>query len=156
MKILIADNEKLIRYTLKSMLKEIKIKNEVISEARDGEEMTKLIKTLKPDIAFVDIRMPKLNGLEAIKIAKKFSPDTKWIILTSYSEFNYAKEAISLGAYEYLLKPVKPEKLEKTLSDILELEKNNNIIANETFENEINSLFYNTRSFDKKEQNNRP
>ncbi len=153
MKIIIADNEKLIRYSLKSMLKEIKIENEVISEARDGEEMIDLIKTFSPDVAFVDIRMPKINGLEAIKIAKTFSPDTKWIILTSYSEFEYAKEAISLGAYEYLLKPVKPEKLEKTLIDIQEIEKNNNIIISETFENEINSLFYNTRSFNEKKLN---
>jgi two-component system response regulator YesN len=135
------------------MLKEIKIHNEILGEARDGEEMIELIKIYTPDVAFVDIKMPKLNGLEAIKIAKTFSPDTKWVILTSYSEFNYAKEAISLGAYEYLLKPVKPEKLEQTLSEILQIEKKNIIISNESFENKINSLFYNTRSFDDEKEN---
>ena len=153
MKIIIADNEKLIRYTIKSMLEEIKTENQVIGEAKDGEELVELIKKYAPDVAFVDIKMPKLNGLEAIKIAKNYSPETKWIILSSYSEFEYAKEAISLNAYEYLLKPVSPDKLEDTLSAILKLEENNNITTNETFENEINSLIYNTRSFDEKKLN---
>ena len=153
MKIIIADNEKLIRYTIKSMLEEIKTENQVIGEAKDGEKLVELIKKYAPDVAFVDIKMPKLNGLEAIKIAKNYSPETKWIILSSYSEFEYAKEAISLNAYEYLLKPVSPDKLEDTLSAILKLEENNNITTNETFENEINSLIYNTRSFDEKKLN---
>ena len=121
MKILIADDEKLIRYSLKSMIEDMKLALEIIGEAGNGQEMIDLVKKRNPDIAFVDIKMPGLSGLEAIKIARDISPHTKWIILTSYSEFDYAKEAISLGAAGYLLKPVSPEELSATINEIIQI-----------------------------------
>ncbi len=146
MRILIADDERLVRYSLKSMLEEIKIPLERIYVAGNGEEMIEQVERASPDIAFVDIKMPKLNGLEAIKAARKLAPGTKWIILTSYPLFDYAKQAIGLGASGYLLKPVSPEELEKTIREVLQENKKDNIILNEKFESKINALFHNTIS----------
>ncbi len=146
MKILIADDEKLVRYSLMSMIEEMKLSTEIVGEAGNGEEMIDLVNKRSPDIAFVDIKMPRLNGLDAIKIAREISPRTKWIILTSYSEFDYAKEAISLGAAAYLLKPVSPEELSETINDMIKENKKENIVLNEKFESKINALFNNTSS----------
>jgi two-component system response regulator YesN len=92
MKILIVDDESLARSTLRSMLQELQVPLEVLEEATNGEEMVALVQQYTPDIVFVDIKMPKLNGLEAIKQAKAFAPDARWFILTGFSEFTYAHE----------------------------------------------------------------
>ncbi len=92
--------------------------------------------------------MPKLNGLEAKKIAKDISTKTKWIILTPYSKFSYAKQAITLDTEDYLLKPVKPAKLLETIDKIILKQKNENIIHNKEFENKVSTYFNNIRSMD--------
>ena len=89
-------------------------------EATTGEQMVNLVRQDLPDVAFVDIRMPGLNGLEAIKAAKTLSPLTKWFILTGFPEFDYAHEAIRLGVSGYLLKPISPAELKKILDDFAE------------------------------------
>ena len=98
MTILIADDEKLVRYTLMSMLKEIGIPASAIQVACDGQETVDKIAATNPDLAFVDIKMPRLNGLDVIKRGRALSPHTKYIILTSHSMFEYAKQAVELGA----------------------------------------------------------
>lgn len=78
--------------------------NYTVSSASNGEEALLLIKEKKPDLVFTDICMPGMNGLELMREVIKFYPFTRFIILTNYAEFSYAKEAISLGAKDYLLK----------------------------------------------------
>lgn len=151
MRVFIADDESLIRKSLKSMLQEMKVPIKLVGEAVNGEEMVQKISELQPDLAFVDIRMPKLNGLEAIKIVKTVSPHTQWVILTGFSEFDYAKEAIQLGTANYLLKPVSPEDLEKVLQELFEKHKDNLIRYNQEFKNEIVSLYHGFRSIDELE-----
>lgn len=120
MRAIIADDENLVRASLKSMLEEADLPVRVVGEATDGHELVSLVGKFLPDIAFVDIKMPGLNGLEAIKASKKLSPCTQWIILTGFKEFDYAREALSLGAACYLLKPVSPKELEQTLKKAME------------------------------------
>ncbi len=67
MRILIADDEYLARSTLRSMLEEFNLPLDLVAEACDGQEMASMVSQCLPDIAFVDIRMPKLNGLQAIR-----------------------------------------------------------------------------------------
>ena len=112
MRVLIADDESLARSSLRTILQELQIPLRIVGEAANGEELIELVKQYTPDIVFVDIRMPKVNGLEAIRVGKTFSPHTRWFILTGFSEFDYAKEAIRLEAADYLLKPVDPAELE--------------------------------------------
>lgn len=80
-------------------------------EASDGEIAYPLIKKTLPDILITDIRMPFMDGLELSRLVKKEMPKIKIIILSGYDEFEYAKEAISIGVTDYLLKPMTGEKL---------------------------------------------
>ncbi|WJE50720.1 response regulator [Bacillus cereus] len=142
MRVLIADDEGLIRTSLRSMLEELDFPIEFGGEAANGEEMIEKLKETEPDIIFVDIRMPKLTGLEAIKIGKTISPWTQWIILTGFSEFIYAQEAIQLGAANYLLKPVSLEELEKALQQLFEQYQKHLIRLNKGFENDMVALYH--------------
>jgi two-component system, response regulator YesN len=146
MRVFIADDESLIRTSLRSMLEELDIPIEFVGEAENGQEMIEKLTKTEPDLAIVDIRMPKLTGLEAIKIGKTISPRTQWIILTGFSEFSYAQEAIQLGAANYLLKPVSPEELEKVLHQLFEQHQKQLIRLNHEFKNEMVSLYHGFRS----------
>ncbi|MGE5223511.1 MAG: response regulator transcription factor [Omnitrophica WOR_2 bacterium] len=140
MRILIADDEFLVRSSLRSMLEELNLPFNFVGEATNGEEMVAMAEQFLPDIAFVDIRMPRLNGLEAIKTGKKVSPYTRWYVLTGFPEFDYAQEAIRLGVAGYLLKPVNPEELQKALADFFEENQKQKTIQNKQFENELMML----------------
>ncbi|TJY40670.1 response regulator [Cohnella pontilimi] len=111
MNILIADDEILVRSSLRSMLEELDLPIRIAGEARNGEELLALLDSESPDLVFVDIRMPKLSGLDAIRLGKEKAPGAHWIILTGFTEFEYAQEAIRLGATNYLLKPADPAEL---------------------------------------------
>ena len=112
MHILIADDDRLVRYTLKSMLSDFLNAAHSISEAADGKAFLAECVRQKPDIAFVDIDMPFLDGISAIEQAKQLLPHTQFVILTGHSEFHYAQKSVSLGVTEYLLKPPEPQKLQ--------------------------------------------
>jgi two-component system response regulator YesN len=142
MKILIADDEKIARITLMSMLSELKMAM-TIYEASDGEMFLEKVQEHAPQIAFVDIKMPKLDGLKAIKKASLLSPGTKWIILTAYSEFDFAKQALELKAFQYLLKPVNPRKLAETMEAALVDYRRELINNNIQFERNIISIYNN-------------
>jgi len=140
MRVLVADDESLIRDGLKSMLNELETPVEVIGEAANGREMVQLVKELKPELVFVDIKMPVVNGLEAIEECKKFVPDTYWVVLTGFSEFEFARTAINLGVSYYLMKPVSVEELGKIICDISEKLKEKALMNNKKFESELSLL----------------
>lgn len=148
MRILIADDEYLVRTSLISMLGDINLPIDSIQEATTGEEMINMIGQDLPDVAFVDIRMPNLNGLEAIKAGRLLSPQTKWFILTGFPEFDYAQEAIRLGVSGYLLKPVSPEELNKILNDFADENKKQKTVQNKQFERELMALLYGLTSLE--------
>jgi two-component system, response regulator YesN len=114
-KFLIADDEKPARFVLRSFLDELGFPPESIEEASGGRELTEKAEALKPDCAFVDIRMPEVDGLAAIEAAAPSCPATRWVIVSSHAEFEYARLAIRLGVTEYLLKPVAIEELSACL-----------------------------------------
>lgn len=110
MRLLIADDEEMIRSGLLSLdWKSIGI-DEVYS-ASNGLEAADLIGSEKIDIVIFDIRMPGMTGIELAKYVKEKSLDTAVILLTGFSEFEYAREALRLGVYEYLLKPLRPKEI---------------------------------------------
>jgi two-component system response regulator YesN len=139
-KLVIADDESLVRISLTSMIKEMEAAWNIVGEATNGEELLALLAEHKPNIAIVDIRMPKLSGLEAIRFGKEISPLTHWIILSGYTDFAYAQQAIKLGASEYLVKPVHPAELERVLLSIYRDNKEYIALLNQQFENNISAL----------------
>jgi len=91
---------------------------EFVGEAGDGELAYPMIRDLKPDIVITDIRMPFMDGLELSRLIKKNLPKTKIIILSGYDDFQYAREAISIGVTDYLLKPISGAQLLEAISKV--------------------------------------
>lgn len=117
--VLIADDERLVRFAMKSMLMQFMEDSEdIFLEAVNGKEMVEVCRTHQPDVVLADISMPYMDGLEAIFECKKYSPETQYVIVTGFSEFEYAKRAIHLGVNDYLLKPVDSEKLQTVMEKI--------------------------------------
>jgi two-component system response regulator YesN len=147
-KILIADDEGLVRFSLKSMLEEIGIPPRAIHAASDGEEMVDVARRVEPDLAFVDIKMPRLDGLSGIERARVLSPGTRWVILTSHSSFEFARRAISLGVIGYLLKPVRPSELQEILGRVGHEIRSDIARLNGGFESRVSSLLHETLSLE--------
>ncbi len=102
-KIIIADDHPLLREAMKNTFEQSK-DIEVVAEAGDGIEAIKLCSDHKPDVAVMDIVMPKMSGIEAIKEIKNVSPSTRVLILTAYDDDRYIIGLLESGAVGYLLK----------------------------------------------------
>lgn len=140
--ILIADDDRLIRFSIRSMLGDILgDAGDVFLEAKNGTEMVNMCRKHQPDIAFVDIRMPNLNGLDAIEQSREHSPGTEYVIVSGYSDFEYAQKGIRLGVNEYLLKPVDEEELHTVADKLSEKLKKRKDDSNAHFQLRVMSAF---------------
>ncbi|NHN33638.1 response regulator transcription factor [Paenibacillus agricola] len=137
MKIVIADDEYLIRVSLRHNLEKLPIGMLHMYEAADGVELLRYLEVEQPDIAFVDIKMPLLGGLDAIEQGRTLSPHTKFIVLTGFAEFDYAQKAVALQIYAYLLKPVSYDQLWDVMHSILEQLSKDAAEYNQTFTSRI-------------------
>jgi DNA-binding NarL/FixJ family response regulator len=102
-RLVLADDHALFRRGLKSIIEHVD-GFEVIGEAGDGLELLKLLRTVAPHMVIVDISMPNLRGIEAVRELKKQYPELKVLILTMHKDRAYLHQAISTGAEGYLLK----------------------------------------------------
>ena len=107
-RVVIVDDEPLLLQNLKNSIQKAAPEFKVVGTATDGMTGLRMIRELKPDVAFVDIRMSMMNGLELIETLRKEDKETGIVILSGYQEFEYAKKAISLGVIDYLVKPLNP------------------------------------------------
>ncbi len=110
-KVLIVDDDRIIRKGLMKTIPWTDNGFKLVGEAGDGEQAFDLIKQEHPQIVVSDIRMPFMDGLELARCTREYDPTIKFIFLTGYEDFSYAKEAISLKAIDYLLKPIDIEEL---------------------------------------------
>jgi two-component system response regulator YesN len=110
-KVFLVEDEYVVRQGIKQIIDWEGNGFEFVGEAGDGELAYPMICEVKPDILITDIRMPFMDGLELSRLVKEQLPDIKIIILSGYDEFEYAKEAISIGITDYLLKPITGAKL---------------------------------------------
>jgi two-component system, LytTR family, response regulator len=112
LRIIIADDERPAREFLKTVLREFE-DAEIVGEAENGADAVELIKRLKPDLALLDLRMPEMSGLEAVRLLRK-SQMPLVAFVTAYDE--YAVQAFEVNAVDYLLKPVEKSRLRETLN----------------------------------------
>jgi len=126
-KVVAADDEAYIREALKSLINWEKMDCNLIAVLEDGQELIRYIEKESPDIIITDIQMPEVNGIEVCKYLYETTPETQIIILTAYSDFDYAKSAIKYSVCDYVLKIAimdeLPKALEKATGKLTELKK---------------------------------
>ncbi|MCR5322815.1 MAG: response regulator [Lachnospiraceae bacterium] len=117
-RVMLIDDEMSARKLMKASIDWNSLDMEVVGEAASGIEAINVIDDMKPDIAFVDISMPFMNGIEFTEMATKRYPDLVIIIMTAYDEFEYARKCVSLPVFEYMLKPIVRAEVTETLQRV--------------------------------------
>lgn len=114
--ILIADDQTLMRDGLQTIL-QLEEDMEVVATAENGEEACALALKHRPNLVLMDIRMPVMNGIEAVKKLRQEAPDIKVLVLTTFDEDDYIVEALASGAVGFLLKDIQSDKLLQAIRD---------------------------------------
>lgn len=105
-RVMIIDDEQSARKLLRASIPWESLNMEVVGEAASGIEAINVIDEMRPDIAFVDISMPFMNGIEFTEVATQRYPKLIIIIMTAIDQFEYARKCVSLPVFEYMLKPI--------------------------------------------------
>lgn len=118
MKVIVIEDERVIRKGIVNKVKWDKFKISEVLEANNGEIGYEMIIKDKPDIIILDICLPKINGIELLRMVREQNVNSKIIILSGHDEFEYAQQAIKYGVENYLLKPSSPKEIENVLANI--------------------------------------
>jgi two-component system, LytTR family, response regulator len=125
LRVLIADDDEGMRLVLRKIIEREKGFT-LAGEARDGEEAVRLAETLQPQVVFLDVEMPHLNGVECAKRITDINPKTILIFATAHQEF--MSEAFAVYAFDYIIKPFKLDRVQQTLRRIGELSRQQSIL----------------------------
>ncbi|HCW53046.1 MAG TPA: DNA-binding response regulator [Clostridium sp.] len=120
MRILVVDDDNIIRKGLKKLIERLSEDNKVIADLKNGSDALDYIRDNQGEVDLVvtDIKMPKMTGIELIeKASKECKEKPLFVVLSGYDEFSYVRDTMKLGAFNYLLKPIKTEELEKVLKE---------------------------------------
>lgn len=117
-RLVVIDDEYIVVEGIKAIIQREKLNCEVVGFAYDGIEALEVIRRERPDIVITDIRIPGLDGLSLIEAAKEFLPETSFIVISGYTEFEYARRALTLGVKSYIDKPVTIEKVTEVIAMI--------------------------------------
>ena len=118
LRVLLVDDEIMIREGFKRLFDWEAHDCEVVGEAADGMEAIAQIDTLRPDIVIMDINIPIMNGLKVIQLSRIKHPDTAFIIVSGYDDFSYCREALRLQITDYILKPVNYEEFGSCIDNL--------------------------------------
>lgn len=116
--VIIAEDEELLLHDLVKKVQKAGPDFEIAGTAQTGSQALSLAEKLGPDVVITDIRMPVMDGITLLTHIRDQLPFTKFVIISGFSDFEYAKKAISLKVSDYLLKPVDPEELKAALDKI--------------------------------------
>ena len=119
-KVMIVEDEELILQGIRNILDWESLGLEVVHMAHDGVEALEMWEKEPVHIVVTDISMPEMDGLELLRKIREKEEQVRFIILTGYDEFNYAREAIRLEVENYILKPIDEEELERQLRETVE------------------------------------
>lgn len=109
--VVVVDDKPLIREAIIETINWIALNCHVVGEAENGLDAKKIISEIRPDIIITDIKMPGLDGLELTAYIRTILPNSKTIIITGYQDFEYAKKSVTLGVFDFILKPIKNDEL---------------------------------------------
>lgn len=115
---IILDDEHLVRELLKRSIDWDSLGMKIAAEASTGMEALDLVEEIHPDIVFVDICMPIMNGIEFSKLVLEKYPQIKIIILTGHDDFKYARESVKLGVADFILKPINAVEIDEVLQNV--------------------------------------
>lgn len=153
--LLIVEDEKMIRQGIAVMAKRCNVEIENIIECRNGAEALKVLEENPIDVMFTDIRMPKMDGIDLVKRTGNLASSPKIVVISGYDDFNYAVEMLKHGVQDYILKPVKREKIEEILQKLdsqIEEERRNAGIDKKTFSRQFLYYLQNTSLPDAEEE----
>jgi two-component system, response regulator YesN len=115
----VAEDEERMRDYMTRKIAELESHFRCVGSAADGEEAVELIERYLPDLLITDIKMPVMGGLDLIERVRTTNTDIRIVIISGYSEFEYARKAIELGIDDYILKPIDPKGLREILRRLL-------------------------------------
>lgn len=117
-RVVLADDHDLVRSGIKALLGMVE-GVEVIAEARDGQELVKLVESLTPDVVMTDISMPGMDGITAIAEIHGRHPEVRMLVLSMYDTVDFVKRAVANGACGYLMKDAPPFELEQAIRSVM-------------------------------------
>ncbi len=115
LRILIAEDEPRAMRGLKNLITSISPDYQVVAEAADGRQALEMLQQQKPEVVFTDLKMPYMDGMALIRTAHALESTAEFVLVTAYEEFEVAREAIGLGVFDYLVKPITIEDVMRVL-----------------------------------------
>lgn len=116
-RVLVVDDAKFMRHMIKQLLTGMGC--EVVGEAADGEEACAMYEDLSPDVVTMDVVMPKLGGIEALKRIRERHGDAKVVMISALDQREPLMEALKLGAVDYIVKPFEKDRVEEAMHRVL-------------------------------------
>lgn len=134
-KVLIVDDERLVRVSIKNLVKWGELRAEIIGEAKNVQEAIEIVNNLEPDIVITDMKMPGPNGVALMEFLARDFPQIKIIVISGYNDFVYMRSAIKNKAIDYIMKPIDKAQLNNAVSNAIDeinhVKKNSNALTSE-------------------------
>lgn len=120
LKMIIADDEEIERKSLRMMIEKNVPEIHIVGEAENGRKAVELAEALRPDLITMDIKMPGISGIEAVELLNAHYPDIRFIMVSAFDEFEYARQVMKYGVKEFLVKPCKIESIIQSVKNTIE------------------------------------
>ncbi len=134
-RVLLADDEQASSDIIRFFIEKHQLPLEIVGQTTRGDETVEAVKRLHPDLVFLDIEMPVLNGLQVMEVLnREYAREITFVILTAYSSFAYIQKALRLNAKDFLLKPILYEQFCETMQRVLGYRYSDNPLFNQLME----------------------